>query len=128
MILPVNWVRHERQVVLRTDTPHAAARSRGAGGRREQGIRKKITEMKMRLKDPGGAKPISGPARRLIEYMAVVRGLRGPRASGICITMYAGPVSELGVEIYYIGNKTIGCCLFIPTLFGNPSAIGPTVQ
>ena len=99
MILPVNWVRHERQVVLRTDTPHAAARSRGAGGRREQGIRKKITEMKMRLKDPGGAKPISGPARRLIEYMAVVRGLRGPRASGICITMYAGPVSELGVEI-----------------------------
>ena len=43
--------------------------------------------------------PISGPARRLIEYMAVVRGLRGPRASGICITMYAGPVSELGVEI-----------------------------
>ena len=99
MILPVNWVRHERQVVLRTGTPHAAARSRGAGGRREQGIRKKITEMKMRLKDPGGAKPISGPARRLIEYMAVVRGLRGPRASGICITMYAGPVSELGVEI-----------------------------
>ena len=95
----VNWVRHERQVVLRTGTPHAAARSRSAGGRREQGIRKKITEMKMRLKDPGGAKPISGPARRLIEYMAVVRGLRGPRASGICITMYAGPVSELGVEI-----------------------------
>ena len=42
-------VENERQVVLRT--PHAAARSGCAGGRREGyvGIRKKITEMKMRL-------------------------------------------------------------------------------
>ena len=43
-----------RQVVLYC-TPHAAARSRGEGGRRDRGqgdakgIRKKITKMKMRL-------------------------------------------------------------------------------
>ena len=53
---------------------------------------------------PGGAKRLSGPARRLIEY-GCDKGSRGPRASGKRIRMYAGPVSWVSNSI----TANIGC-------------------